>query len=181
MVEISRNAFNFPLKPQQVKDLLCYSEKFDKETFLYPCLSTMAMGDCQAVELGQKCHVKIALNSGLVDPRELLCVHGRAPRGPLAAGVIIDDLLFLEQVSVTVPRELLWKTDGAQRLRGMKEEYLSRGLVHHPGKTFEAETSAEIWGAWVNGVSGLVRAAPKRHATLMDAICPKLLAARDFF
>ena len=164
----SRNAFNFPLKPQQVKDLLCYSEKFDKETVLYPCLSTMAMGDCQAVELGQKCHVKIALNSGLVDPRELLCVHGRAPRGPLAAGVIIDDLLFLEQVSVTVPRELLWKTDGAQRLRGMKEEYLSRGLVHHPGKTFEAETSAEIWGAWVNGVSGLVRAAPKRLVPLMD-------------
>lgn len=74
-----RNTLNFPLKPGEAQQFQCYSEQLHGHKTLYPCLSTMAMGDCQAVEMGQKCHVKIGLNAGIFSPQELLCIHGLAP------------------------------------------------------------------------------------------------------
>ena len=86
----------------------------------------------------------------------------------ISAGIIIDDALFLEQVPISVHGDGLKETDGARRLRAMKEEYLQRDLVPHPSKTFEAESQAEFWGASVCGTSGLVRAAPRRLVPLID-------------
>lgn len=57
----------------------------------------MAMGDCQAVELGQKSHVKFGIACAAINPHQLLTVHGRAPRGLHYSGIIIDDAIFLDQ------------------------------------------------------------------------------------
>lgn len=163
-----RNAFNFPLKPKDVQDLKCFSEELHNYKTIYPCLATMAMGDCQAVEMGQKCHVKIGLGAGLFRPQDLLCIHGRAPRAMVAAGIIIDDALFLEQVPSALGEKELKQTDGARRLRAMKEEYLLNDLVPHPNKTFEAAVDAEFWGGHVNGAAGRVRASSRRLVPLID-------------
>ena len=71
---------------------------------LYPCLSTLAMGDNQAVELGQCAHLQLGLTSTAFSTTELLTVHGRAPRGDVACGVVIDDVLIPEQVQPATVR-----------------------------------------------------------------------------
>lgn len=135
---------------------------------LYPALATMAMGDCQAVELGQMVHVKLSLLCGAMSPSEMLCVHGRAPRGPLACGVVIDDAVFLEAVPAHLCERELQNSEGVRRLKILKEEYAQRDLVHHPKKTFEAELFAEFWGSEVDGKKGHVRASAKRLIPLME-------------
>jgi hypothetical protein len=164
----ARNTFNMPLKPKHLTALRCFHPDLLRHSLVYPCLSTMAMGDCQAVEIGQKVHVQLGLKSGLIHPSELLCVHGRAPRGALSCGIIIDDALFLEQVPATLSSAEVLRTEGVQRLRAMKEEYLRHDLTPHPDKTFEGEFFSEFWGASVDGVEGLVRTAPRRLVPLMD-------------
>ena len=159
-----RNTFNFELTPDQVQDFHCFQDHMRQP----PSLSTMAMGDTQAVEIGQMVHVKLGLRCEAVRPSELLTVHGRAPRGALSCGIIIDDAIFLEQV----PRELtsaeLRKTEGARRLRMIKEEHLVQELTPHPDKLFEAELASEFWGASVQGEIGHVRAALRRLVPLID-------------
>lgn len=163
-----RNTFNFPLSPAQASELHCFTPDMWQHSTLYPCLATMAMGDCQAVEMGQMVHVKIGMQCEAIHPHELLCVHGRGPRGKISCGVIIDDALFLEQVPAMLTPAELRRTDGAKRLRAIKEEYVGKNLTPHDGKTFEAEFEAEFWGASVNGIAGSIRANPKRLIPLMD-------------
>jgi len=45
------NAINFPVAPRDVQDWACFHPSLWQHETLYPCLSTLAMGDCQAVEL----------------------------------------------------------------------------------------------------------------------------------
>lgn len=163
-----RNTFNFPLSPAQASELHCFTPDMWQHSTLYPCLATMAMGDCQAVEMGQMVHVKIGMQCEAIHPHELLCVHGRGPRGKISCGVIIDDAVFLEQVPAMLTPAELRRTDGAKRLRAIKEEYVGKNLTPHDGKTFEAEFEAEFWGASVNGIAGSIRANPKRLIPLMD-------------
>lgn len=75
-----RNALNLPLSNAEARELSGFSSEMVSCTKLYPCLSALAMGDCQAVELGQLAHLQLAFNSRAFSPYELLMVHGRAPR-----------------------------------------------------------------------------------------------------
>lgn len=122
------------------------------------------MGDCQAVELGQCAHITLGIIAGAFSPEELLYIHGRCPRGAIAAGVVIDDVLIAEQVPSSPLQNF---TEGERRLALLCEEYLQRGLVPHPRKTFKRELAAEVWGAAINGCSGVVRPSPKRVIPLM--------------
>ena len=160
-----RNAINLKLTPGEVADWKSFHPSMWSQKELYPCLATLAMGDCQAVELGQLSHVKLALNSGAISPFEMLTVHGRGPRGFIAGGIVIDDVLLIEQV----PRALeeVQKTESVRRLHMLIEEYTQNNLTAHPKKTFRATSSAEIWGAVVDGDSGVVKANPKRTVPLM--------------
>lgn len=159
-----RNTFALPLKQEFARQLHCYHESLAAHPILYPCLSTMAMGDCQAVEIGQAAHIALGIISRSFSPYELLTAQGRAPRGQLAAGIVIDDAIFCEQLP---PQADLSTSAGVERLNQLCEEYLQRGLVPHPKKTFRGEVSAEFWGALVNGASGVCRANPKRLVPLI--------------
>ena len=161
-----RNALQLPLLPSQVQHLLAFKEHMKSAKILYPCLSTMAMGDNNAVEIGQKAHVQIGLRSQLFQPRELLTIHGRAPRGSMACGVVIDDVLFCEKVPAA--GESLKPTEGARRLDALCEEYVQRGLIPHPKKTFREEDVATIWGAELNGKTGICRPAARRLVPLLS-------------
>lgn len=159
-----RNALAFPLTPQQAASFQCFDQTMRNHTKLYPCLSTLAMGDNQAVELGQCAHVKLGITAGAFTPSELLTVHGRAPRGAIACGVVIDDVLISEQLSSDLAERY---TEGENRLDRLCEEYLQRGPKPHPRKTFRKAEKTECWGALIDGRTGLVRAAPKRLIPLM--------------
>lgn len=47
----------------------------DERRKWFPCLATMAMGDNNAVELGQGAHVLLGLQAKVIDPSELLAEH----------------------------------------------------------------------------------------------------------
>eukprot|EP00438_Fugacium_kawagutii_P018146 Skav206346 [mRNA] locus=scaffold3448:18626:25158:+ [translate_table: standard] len=160
-----RNCLRMPLTSSHARELKAFHVGLEDEKILYPCLATMAMGDCNAVELGQLCHMKIALSSGIFSPHELLSLRGRAPRGAMAAGVVIDDVLLAEQVPRSLPDSTL--TEGVRRLGALCEEYIAKGLLPHPKKTFKGEVQASIWGATVNGESGIVRPAARRLVPLL--------------
>eukprot|EP00438_Fugacium_kawagutii_P024874 Skav205535 [mRNA] locus=scaffold1012:177:4000:- [translate_table: standard] len=44
----SRNTFNYPLTTKAARAFNCFHPSMEKYPILYPCLSTMAMGDCQS-------------------------------------------------------------------------------------------------------------------------------------
>lgn len=86
--------------------------------------------------------------------------------GDVAAGIVIDDVV----VSKAAPAELydVSELDSVQRLNRLCEEYLQEGLLAHPKKTFRGEVTAEFWGCYADGVSGRVRANPKRVVPLIS-------------
>lgn len=161
-----RNALRLPLLPSQVQHLQAFQELMHSAEVLYPCLSTMAMGDNNAVEIGQKAHMRLGLKGKFFLPHELLTIHGRAPRGDMACGVVIDDVLFCDKVAAgEAPGHT---TEGVRRLDALCEEYIQRGLLPHPRKTFKGESSATIWGAELNGKSGMCRPAARRLVPLLQ-------------
>lgn len=71
-----RNALSVPLTPQQASTFQCFDDSLWQHDRLYPCMSTLVMGDNQAVELGQCAHIKLGFISNAFSPEELLTVHG---------------------------------------------------------------------------------------------------------
>eukprot|EP00438_Fugacium_kawagutii_P028399 Skav205712 [mRNA] locus=scaffold608:43274:44422:- [translate_table: standard] len=63
-----RNALKYALTQAQAKRFQCYTDELQHSSVLYPCLSTMAMGDNNAVELGQCSHLNIGLQVGAIHP-----------------------------------------------------------------------------------------------------------------
>lgn len=161
-----RNAFNFPLTVDQAKQFKSFNKSLEHCKTIYPCLSTLAMGDNQAVELGQRSHVALGLVARAFTPYELLSVHGRAPRGAIAAGEVIDDFIVCEQIPDDLPPEDC--SEGTRRLDLICEEYCQRGLEAHPKKTFRKESVAEFWGGLCDGKSGRIRPNPKRLIPLVE-------------
>ena len=122
------------------------------------------MGDNNPVELGQCAHVRLALESQAIHERELLTVYSRAPRGLVACGIVIDDVLIAEQCTSTEAESI---TPGEYKMNLLFEEYGREGLTPHPKKTFRRQTEAEFWGTKLNGISGSCRANPSRLIPLL--------------
>ena len=162
-----RNALRLPLTAKQASAFKCFDKNLLSEGHaeFYPCLSTLAMGDCNAVELGQRAHVELGLKHRVFSPFELLTAQGRAPRGDFAAGIVIDDAVMAEQLPDFEDPKM---ADSVQRLEGLCEAYLQEGLTAHPKKTFRGSTKAEFWGIAVDGETGHVRVNPHRLVPLME-------------
>ena len=64
----------------------------------YVALQTMAMGDICACEFAQGSHLGLLLQHNALHPEELLRYRHPPPRGLLAIGVVIDDLVLLGKV-----------------------------------------------------------------------------------
>ena len=110
-----RNALALPLTPRRASSLSC----FQAQHWQHPCLTSLAMGDTQAVELGQKARA--------FTPFELLTVHGR---------IVIDDVLLAEQVPLALKENKSVEIyESVARLNQLCESYLQVGLISHPKKT----------------------------------------------
>eukprot|EP00434_Breviolum_minutum_P008186 symbB.v1.2.007217.t1/scaffold441.1/size205278/4 len=93
-----RNSLQMPISESFAKELHCYDPKAHGTAPLFPCLQTLAMGDNNAVELGQMAHVNLGISARAFSAHELLTSHSRGPRGDISAGVVIDDVLIAEQL-----------------------------------------------------------------------------------
>ena len=133
--------------------------------YLVPALNTLAMGDCQAVELAQTCHLCMAWREGVISPSMTLTLSGPAPRSSCFGGIVIDDFV----VGQKVPRELAGTSpsEGALAADRLSQTYVRKGLIPHHGKAFRDQAKATFWGTDVDGEAGLIRGSLERAIPLM--------------
>ena len=158
----TRNFLDWRIPIDLVKDFPGFPEHLKNETHVFACLSTLAMGDSGACSYAQTSHIALGLQAGAFDELSLLCMHGRCPRSPFLAGVVIDDLVMLEKVA----RSASTGKVTAGRRTAMHAMYERVGLEAHPTKGFADEGVYSFWGATVDGEVGLVQANVARAASL---------------
>jgi hypothetical protein len=95
-----RNRLSGSWRPSELQHLRCFKPEFWSHPALCVALATMAMGDLNAVEVGQAAHVALAARAAVMTQSEFLTVSGRGPRraaSDFIAGVIVDDFVALSQ------------------------------------------------------------------------------------
>ncbi len=159
---ISRNFLEWKVPTSVVSHMSSFPSRLRGEKYVYPCLATLAMGDAAACEFAQTSHLSMGLHCGAFDPENLVTIHGRVPRTPFMAGIIIDDLIFLEKVAKSATQAPLT----AARVPAMHSMYNNVGLKAHPSKGFKDSVVADFWGAHIDGEIGLIRANIPRSMSL---------------
>ena len=119
-------------------------------------LSTLAMGDTQAVEIAQACHLGLAAQKGIIHPDDFICMNLPLPRSSTMSGIIIDDFVSMSKVPIeqNVQEEPSLSSHLADKLQG---EYIAADLIPNLKKGFRDEESSSFWGADIDGNSGVVR------------------------
>ena len=166
-----RNSLAAEFSYDQVKHLSCCPSKEGGR--LVPCLATMAMGDCNAVAMGQCSHLACILRSTTLQLRDFVCLQQRPPRpGQVAAGLLIDDFILLDPVP-KVPRGPAAaegpdnpEPPGLNILKQVIAGYESAGLPRHAGKATSRSLVGEFWGGLLDGVEGRLRPHPRRTVPL---------------
>lgn len=135
----------------------------DSASAVFPALQTMAMGDLNSVEYGQQSHVRLAFSAGLTSA-DLLTLKGRGPRPTRQwmAGIVIDDLVILEQV----PAGTTTSISSTAIADSMVSRYAQVGLVSNSKKRVREATSSRFWGVSLEGKEGLLRAQLERTVPL---------------
>ena len=126
-------------------------------------LSSLAMGDTCAVEFAQCAHLDLLLQHKVASVKELLSLRGSIPRGLLQVGVMVDDLVILEQVlrsNLSSDAAALERFEGVRRVRKAAAAYASEKLKNNPKKGFVGSVFASI-GEWklmaTKGYCGLAK------------------------
>ena len=161
-----RNVLSGPLHPAEIRHLSCFSSEFEKASKVYGALATLAMGDAQAVEIAQTCHVSMALQGGIAEQGNLLTLSGFHPKSSTLVGIIIDDFVSLSIVSRShpVPSQSSVLSDK------MDSQYDAVGLISHKEKGFREETHGSFWGVDIDGEEGLLRGSLKRAIPLVGIL-----------
>lgn len=147
----ARNAMAWRLTYAEASKFKAFKAVSGKADCYIPSLATMAMGDVNAVEIGQQAHVRLALSLGL-QLSDLVTFRGKAPRQNWLVGIIIDDFVVLEKI----PRGLKEKGIGASIAELMVAEYRRVGLPNDEKRVTE-ETYPEFWGIAIDGEDGILR------------------------
>ena len=166
----SRSRRNFlvgELPVKKIQHLHAVQEKGLTNGTVMGSLRTLAMGDCQAVELAQTCHLSLALNGGVVDRDTLVSMHHPLPRGKQITGLVIDDFVAM---SIDEEKKCSEPSPGAKAADLMIEEYKRVHLIPNEKKSFRDEEAATFWGADLQGRDGLVRGSLKRAIPLAGII-----------
>ena len=161
-----RNILTGAVHPSEVRHLSCYSSEFDKATKVFGALATLAMGDAQAVEIAQTCHLGMSLQAGVATQRNLLNLAGFHPRSRDLVGLVIDDYVSMS----IVDKSAVGPTPGAVLADTMEEKYESVGLLPHKDKAFRDEEQSTFWGVDLDGRAGLIRGSLKRAIPIMGIL-----------
>lgn len=153
-----RNVLVGPMHPKELCHLHSFRPELLQSPTVYGCLNTLAMGDTQAVELAQACHIGIAAQHQIVNEQNLLSLQKPTPRTKDAVGIVIDDFVVLTKQKKDEEKP----SSGAIRTSQMEEAYQKVGLMPNIDKGFRDEEKATYWGADVDGKLGTVRGSLKR-------------------
>ena len=153
--------------PAEVRHLACFDPSLEGESILYLALSTMAMGDCNAVSYGQASHLGLILQSGALRLSDFVTLTGRPSRKQFIAGLMIDDLVLLQRMK---PGEDISRCEAKLAVDTTRRAYETAGLPRHEGKAVEGETSGNFWGLQLDGKRGWCRPNLSRCVPLVRII-----------
>ena len=129
-------------------------------------LNTLAVGDLCACEFAQGSHVQLLLEAGVLEVAEMVQHRSPFPRGLLGIGIVIDDLVALEQVlksEYLAPGFSHGKTEvGGSRMPAALRAYEAAGLLTNQKKAFDSAACASFWGCEIDGMKGLLRSSSTR-------------------
>ena len=165
---MGRNFLEWKIPVKIAKQFKSFPENLSGEKYVYACLRSLAMGDSAACSYAQTSHICMGLACGAFTKNELVTLHGRVPRSPCIAGIIIDDFVLLEKVAL----HCTIGPTAQDRRSKMHTMYSSVNLEAHPTKGFADAETASFWEADVDGVAGLVRANICRSASLVWITSP---------
>ena len=161
-----RNVLVGEWPPSLFKDFKCFRPHFHRLPTVCVALNTMAMGDTNAVEFGQAALMSVLLRAGAICPKSLVYHGSTTPRGPYFAGVIIDDHCGVEIVRAEAegpevgqfPRVPPEDMEAPLRFRKAEEGCARAHLVLHPDKKQRHQPRGTLWGGFIDGIEGSVRA-----------------------
>ena len=165
-----RNVLVSQFHPKQLCHLGAFRQNLLRSKVTYAALATLAMGDTQAVELAESCHLGLSLQRGIVNRNNLLSLTRPYPRGDTAIGLVIDDFVAISKVAV----EEKGPSRGAIKAEKMQEGYKEVGLMPNESKSFRDEENASFWGVDLAGRAGVVRGSMKRALPLAGLILKML-------
>lgn len=185
-----RNVFKGTYDASELRHLKCFDARKHKGRLMVG-LNTMAMGDENAVEFGQRENFSAAARAGAIHDNELLCIRGKAPRTRFFGGVIQDDFAGFEieqaasrreildrinlpysaRASHTMPKHILSPEAAAGsilelRVSKLMGAYKVYNMILNNDKFVKRCCASVVWGGDVDGCAGLVRPPPPRLLAL---------------
>eukprot|EP00438_Fugacium_kawagutii_P006880 Skav204949 [mRNA] locus=scaffold3104:7120:25458:+ [translate_table: standard] len=131
----------------------------------YLCSRVLPMGFAASVAIAQHVHrriARLALHSTRLNMGPCNEIRKDLPFSvsPLLYRIYLDNFDILQKMDAGLA-ELVAGTPSREIL-ALRESYSFHGLPRHPKKAVEQSTIAEIQGAIVNGVTGLVKPKPQK-------------------
>ena len=163
-----RNVLVGPMHPSELSHLNALKPHHHSAREVYGALGSLAMGDSQAVELAQSCHLGLGLQSNVVTADNLLTMYKPVPRTATMVGLVIDDFVALSKVPSACEGKK--ESEGAMRADKIQQAYEDVRLIPNKKKAFRDEVQSSFWGADVDGREGLVRGSLKRAIPLAGII-----------
>ena len=158
----ARNVFAGAVRTQDLKGMNALTLELSALPYVYGSLSSLAMGDLQAVAIAQTCHVGMGIQHHVFRPGQLLSGRGPIPRGPNYTGIVIDDFVSISAVPVGASGPSV----AAKQADHINEIYHEVGLIPHDEKATREEVISEFWGAHLDGSRGLLRGSLRRAIPL---------------
>ena len=152
------------VRPEELEGLKALKPEHHGGPWIYGSLSTLAMGDTQAVELAQSCHLGLGLQYNVVTSDNLSTMYKPLPSSRTMCGLIIDDFITMSQVPAD--QSSCEPSEAAKLADQMQEVYESVHLVPNKAKAFRDETQSSFWGADIDGEKGIIRGSWKRAIPL---------------
>jgi len=115
-----RNILVGSVHPQEVSHLHCFKPHHGHTKQLFGSLASLAMGDCQAVELAQSCHLSMGLQHQVLSEASLLTMVKPVPRSDTMMGIVIDDFITLTKAPVEAGIEQVGLSPGAEAASKMQ-------------------------------------------------------------
>ena len=161
-----RNVLVGGVHPKEVQHLRALKPEHLQEKVVFGALSSLAMGDTQAVELAQSCHLGLALQHGIVTSDNLTTMRKPPPRTDTTVGLVIDDFVTLSKVRQGHGQA----SEGALLAERMQDIYEEVKVIPNRKKGFRDEARSSFWGLDLDGERGLVRGSLKRAIPLAGLI-----------
>lgn len=164
-----RNCLVGCLDSRRLQHLKCMRPELRNAGRLVGSLGTLAMGDSQAVELAQTCHISLALSYQICREDEMITYKKPLPRSQTMVGILIDDFISLS----VLPEDhdcAEHPSTGAQKADAMQDSYKAESLIPHEEKAFRDLEVASFWGIDLEGRRGVLRGAIRRAIPLCSIV-----------